>query len=253
MKAITRIFILFQILLISVSCTGHDSTRTLDIRHVSDVVAGIVEEHPLEKFSLKDADKSVRESFLEELSDRISNDRDASACAMFSRIDKADEVMDSIQNDDYVATLIWHRGGNPDSEELMRKEFHQDPESLSWRIRTMEPFHSPLELRYSVTETAYDIKAFTESEILMNDSGLVLPDFANLKRVCYSYNLAIDRENGKETIYSPTFVFDFLLTSGTEDIASQYVSKVNSLKTEEKIVVRAAVSEDILSVMMMRM
>ena len=240
MKKALYIFIIF--LLASCGRGGMDSND------ISALIRGLADGNPPISAHLNDADMKVRLIFLDHLRKGISNSRDCSACAMFSRIDEADEVFDEIADGEYRATLIWHRGGEEDGEELLRKVFIQDSETGAWRQVSMEPYHSTEEYRYAVTELSYNGDIPRRALEIVEESRMEFPQ-EGLKRVSYSYNHIQDKSDGSEMIISEVVMMDYI--TADYDAADIFISEVNSRNSSAKIVMRASRVDERLSVMLM--
>ena len=220
----------------------------LDSNDISALVRGLAEGNPPVTSHLNAADMKVRLIFLDHLRKGISNSRDCSACAMFSRIDEADEVFDEIIDGEYRATLVWHRGGEDDGEELLRKVFIQDSETGAWRQVSMEPYHSAEEYRYAVTELSYNGDIPRRALEIVEGSGMEFP-LEGLRSVSYSYNHIQDKSDGSEMRISDVVMMNYI--TADYDAADIFISEVNSRNSSAKIVMRASRVDERLSVMLM--
>ena len=216
----TAIIVLLSMILI-LSCSNGRVMKKADI---ADVVEGLRTNDPLTGFLVRNSEEKVRKEFLKSLSENISNNSDASACALFSRIDSADEYFDEILDDGtYKAVLVWHSSGMKDGKELLRKEFYQDSDGR-WSERVMEPYHSQDFFRYSISEIHFDGASSRDIDALLERSELTLPATLNLESITYGYNLIVSKETGEECVNSRSVMYRFSFTDGTE--AENYVDYV---------------------------
>lgn len=231
-------------MLLIVSCTR----GVMDSREIDALAEGLGNGNPPVTAQMKDADEKTRNLFLESLGNSIHNDRDCSACAMYSRIDEADEIHDEIVDGEYRATLVWHRGGVQDGEELLSKIFIQDPDTGAWREVILEPYHSSTEYRYSVTELSFNGDIPGNAGRIIEESGIALPD-AELRNVSYSYNYIVSKVDGSVMKLSEVVMMNYITSDYSQ--ADMYVSLIDSLDSSDGMTARAGRVDERLSVMIM--